>query len=230
MTDAFTPDSPTIKRRAVLSEQEILPGAALPPSLLVLDGPAALRDFFSSRNLEELAARGRALAAVFSFLPEAAGVAEHTLADWRETEYAYNRIFIGPGPVAAPPHASVYLMREPQLMGAVTLEVRKLFAALNLAVPHEGSVPDDHLVFELDGWIALSALLRTTPHNDAAHAGLLEARRWFLAEHMATWIPAFLSNAFSASDCTPPLHLALAGLRYWLEQSLACIDTRRTSS
>lgn len=228
MIDASTPGLPDAEPLPLSARQNGPPGGDPLPAFLAHDEPAALRDFFSSRNRADLTAHGRALAAAFAFLPEAAGVAGRSPADWQETEYAYNRIFIGPGPVAAAPHASVYLMREPRLMGTATLEVRELFAALHLAVPHEGSVPDDHLSFELDGWIALCSLLRSLPRDDAAHAGLLEARRWLLTEHMAAWIPAFLRNALSASDPTPPLHLALAGLRCWLEQSLACIDTRRT--
>lgn len=228
MTDASTPGFPDTESHPLSSRHNSRLGDDPLPPLLAHDGPATLRDFFASRGKADLTAHGRALAAAFAFLPEAAGVAGCSPADWQETEYAYNRIFIGPGPVAAAPHASVYLMREPQLMGAATLEVRELFAALCLAVPHEGSVPDDHLSFELDGWIALCSLLRSLPRDDAAHAGLLEARRWLLTEHMAAWIPAFLRSASSAPGQTPPLHLALAALRYCLEQSLACIDTRRT--
>lgn len=192
---------------------------------LTLEAPAALRDFFMAQNAAELALHGQTLAKLFVMLPEAKHIAALSPEDWQETEYAFNRLFIGPGPVAASPHASAHLTTEPQLMGAATLEIRQLLSALQLAVPHEGQMPDDHICYELDAWIALSGLCGVTDHA-ANSTAPYEACHWLLAEHMSAWIPDFVTKARNAAP-TAPIVLALSGLQYWLEQSLAHMATLR---
>ena len=61
----------------------------------------------------------------------------------REAEYAFNRLFVGPGPVPAPPYASVYLDAEPLLMGQAAVSMRELIWSLGLAVREEDNLPED---------------------------------------------------------------------------------------
>ena len=63
--------------------------------------------------------------------------------NWQAEEYAFNRLFVGPQAVPAPPYASVYLEAEPRLMGNAATDMREILQALGLAAP-EGQ-PDDFI-------------------------------------------------------------------------------------
>ena len=79
----------------------------------------ALRDFFSSTNAEALAAAATRFAPVEN-LPDSI--------NWQAEEYAFNRLFVGPQAVPAPPYASVYLEVEPRLMGNAAADMPALAA------------------------------------------------------------------------------------------------------
>ncbi|MBG3876567.1 hypothetical protein FVW20_05890, partial [Desulfovibrio oxamicus] len=114
---------------------------------------AALRDFFFATN-------GASLRRAFEALALPGSPPLPPVPAWDEEEYLFNRLFVGPGPVAAPPYASVYLETERRLMGEATLFAREAYAALGLASPWQGSLPDDHIGLELDAALAVFAALR----------------------------------------------------------------------
>ncbi len=123
-----------------------------------------------------------------------------------ELEYAFNRLYVGPAAPIAPPYASAWLDPDRRLMGDVTARVAGLYDALGLCSPLAGSVPDDHLALELDAWLALDALVAAVPNAPAAPAARL--RRWFVDEHLARWLPAFIDRVAAAADVPPPLQRA----------------------
>ena len=164
----------------------------------------ALRDFFSSTNAEALAAAATRFAPV-EILPDSI--------NWQAEEYAFNRLFVGPQAVPAPPYASVYLEAEPRLMGNAAADMREMLQALGLAAP-EGQ-PDDFIACELEVWMMLTLLLRPERGDDLrAHAR--EALAWLVYEHMARWLPAFVERARKADASTPAIQAALRCLEYWL--------------
>ena len=176
---------------------------------------AALRDVFAAASGAELALAVERCLGCIGNDSDGQGAAYDT-AD-PELEYAFNRLFIGPKAPPAPLYASVYLEREPQIMGESTLEVRELYRALGLCHAQEGHVPDDHLALELDVWLALETLCQNAPDNEALQA----ARRWLVAEHMSRWLPCFLKRAEDALDDAPPaLGAVLCALRQWLDSAL----------
>ena len=174
------------------------------PSLSEMQALAqALRDFFSSTNADALAAAGTRFAPV-EILPDSI--------NWQAEEYAFNRLFVGPQAVSAPPYASVYLEAEPRLMGNAATDMREILQALGLAAP-DGQ-PDDFIACELEAWGMLTLLLR--PECGAplrAHAR--EALAWLVDEHMARWLPAFVERAGTDAP-TPAIQAALRCLEYWL--------------
>ena len=163
----------------------------------------ALRDFFSAGCAAELAD------AMPAFREEALSEAEV-----RELEFEFNRLFVGPDAVPAPPFASIYLEKEPQLMGRCMLDVRELYLGLGLSVP-EGGAPDDFLPYELEAWVRLGALEGEVTAQEGRKA-VHEARRWLVLEHMALWLPAFLERAFAASP-SPVMADVLKTLENWLK-------------
>ena len=148
-----------------------------------------LRDLFAARNN----------GAMFSALER--------LADFRAAgeralpEYAFNRIFVGPGHVPAPPYASVYLDAEPLLMGRAAVSMRDLFRSMGLAVREEDNLPEDHLACELEAWLVLRSL--ASADDGALRRSADEALLWLLDGHMQIWIPEFLSRARAESMPEP---------------------------
>lgn len=140
---------------------------------------ASLRDFFIAQDGAELeAAVGR--------LPEDLKSAVPAVPDWDAAEFDFNRFFVGPRILAAPPYASVYLSPEPQVMGEAALEARRIYAALGLQSPFDARLPDDHLSLELDALRIMQGVLSHTPSEP-----LKELRDCFVHEHLNVWVPLF---------------------------------------
>lgn len=146
----------------------------------------ALRDFFASKNSNDLKNACGKLG-----LPRDAHAT-----NWRDVEYAFNRLFVGPMAVHAPPYASVYLEPEAKCMGQTTLEVRALYGELGLAAPNlggNGVLPDDHIALELDAVLALLTVEDWSRRFDRQNAIGDESRMHlsWLANHMGAWVPQF---------------------------------------
>lgn len=193
---------------------------------------AALRDFFFATN-------GASLRRAFEALALPGSPPLPPVPAWDEEEYLFNRLFVGPGPVAAPPYASVYLETERRLMGEATLFAREAYAALGLASPWQGSLPDDHIGLELDAALAVFAALRqhapgpadSPAPATAAPSGLPAcwptpeglAPWWdaFVAGHMAVWVPSFLDALRRAGATSAVMGRAGDDLARWLAEAVA---------
>jgi len=169
------------------------------------DGARALRDFFASRDAADLKRATAAVAGHFHLT-----IADDT--DWTGAEYDFNRLFVGPMAVPAPPFASAY-QTEPALMGEPTLAVRDAYRALGLMVPDQGHTPDDHLAFELD----LAAAMPGPGEDADSDPVVAEVREWFLGEHLPGWVPAFVEAVKEQADVSAPVRVAVEALESWLE-------------
>jgi TorA maturation chaperone TorD len=168
---------------------------------------SSLRDFFAARD-------GRAMAAACATLSKAAPPADGipTSADTAdELEYAFNRLFVGPGAVPAPPYASVYLDPERRLMGESTRIAAAVYDALGVSSPLMGSLPDDHLALELDAAVAFRAL--KAPEQSAELAALWD---YFLRDHLMLWVPLFVACIRQEPDVPPAISHVASLLSAWL--------------
>ncbi|MBD5608594.1 MAG: molecular chaperone TorD family protein [Desulfovibrio sp.] len=152
-----------------------------------------LRDFFLAKNRREL--------------DEALTLLEYGAEANAELEYEFNRLFVGPASPAAPPWASVYLEKEPRLMGESTLFVRRLCSALGLSAP--AGYPEDWAPFELELWLILRALREERADER------LTAMSEDLIKHLDAWIPIFSGRARSASD-NKSINFVITKLEEWL--------------
>ncbi|HCG03621.1 MAG TPA: molecular chaperone TorD [Desulfovibrio sp.] len=210
-----------------------------------------LRDLFAARDANDLRAASLALDACrvrFGCARATRGAPPCTTPGvdtvdtpdhWQEAEYAFNRLFVGPMAVPAPPYASAWLETEPRLMGEAAMDMRALYHALGRAVPGEGTAPDDHLSFELDAALALLALRRagspaapcsapapaTAP--SAPTADVEDAWRWLVAEHMGAWVPRFVQRALAEPGVPPAIARALAMLLCWQEDAATACASRQ---
>ena len=177
----------------------------------IAEGARALRDFFSAMDAEDIKSSAIDISRQFG-LP-CAGVA-----DWGEVEYDYNRLFVGPAAVPAPPYASAY-QDEPTLMGQPALEARYAYRRLGLAVPDQGATPDDHLAYELDAVLAFGSAAQSEGGE-----GMAELSHWFISEHMAGWVPRFTAAIGAQEGVSAPVRMAARALERWLD--LARGETR----
>lgn len=164
-----------------------------------------LRDFFASRDAKDLALALKSL-----------GWKKDGEKSLREAEHAFNRLFIGPGSVPAPPYSSVYLDAEPLLMGQSCMDVRQL--AHDLGLERQGNEPDDHIARELGLWVILRRILSSLEPRgtNALRQELRASLAWFTHEHMAIWIPLFHSRAVETGDIPDCIGFALNRLGYWM--------------
>lgn len=140
------------------------------------------RDFFNAADMTSRCASLRHL-----FPERGAWLQDEAL----EVEYDFNALFVGPATLLAPPYASVYLDDEPLLMGATTLSVREFLRSIGLTVTEENSVPDDHVSYEMELVVMLSAHARHSPQYHDALAR-------FVQGHLELWLPAFIAKI---NDC-----------------------------
>lgn len=172
-----------------------------------------LRDFFSASNAMDLeAAASRIAGSVDTVIFPGT--------DWTSVEYEFNRLFVGPAAVPAPPYASAYCESDRVLMGKAALEVREFYHRLGVAVPQEGVIPDDHLAYELEAMIVLKSALRTeaspSPETEALHA-------WFVREHLARWLPHFILATRTHASAGGVIALAADALAAWFDNELNTI-------
>jgi TorA maturation chaperone TorD len=170
---------------------------------------SALRDFFTARNGDDLAAACMKMARDGVANPDPADAGDNY---WEEVEFVYNKLFVGPMALLAPPYASCYLAPEPQLMAESTLKVRRLYEMAGLASPLEGLLPDDHLGVELDAALGLLTIVQRCNAEEPRALW-----RYFLNEHLGAWVPRFLDRARNAETGHPAVDLALDRLEAWLE-------------
>lgn len=163
---------------------------------------ASLRDFFASVDAKDLQKTSADLAHHFDMPTDGE-------TDWIEVEYDFNRLFVGPAAVPAPPYASAY-QTMPSLMGKPALDVREAYRAFGLEVPDRNATPDDHLAFELD---IVAAMTGTLDEDDERQ----RLRAWLVDEHMSDWVPQFAAAVLDQPGVSKPVEMAVEALTAWLE-------------
>jgi TorA maturation chaperone TorD len=169
----------------------------------------ALRDFFMAQN-------AAGLAAAYDRLVTSAPEAAPAVPDWPSVEFAFNRLFVGPKALLAPPFASVYLEPEPQLMGRSTLNVRYLYQMMGLTSPWQNSLPDDHLGLELDAYYQLQTVLSQINSTE-----LKALQEYFLIGHLNRWLPQFISRVKAAPEIPAPIIFLVDQLNAWLQAEVS---------
>lgn len=94
------------------------------------------------------------------------------------------RLFVGPGPVLAPPWESVYRTRDKLLFGEPDDAVRKIYLREGLVVNQ--AEPADHIALELAFMARVGAL---APENSENAAEIMNIQCSFLKEHLLSWVP-----------------------------------------
>jgi putative dimethyl sulfoxide reductase chaperone len=129
------------------------------------------------RELEEFHEGGKILRNFFEHLTD-----EQIKKEYKE----YQRLFIGPGPLIAPPWESYYRSREQ-------------YHQFGLQYIKENNEPDDHLLLELEFMIFLADLsLQETKIGRIIE--LLTSQIHLLEKHLTIWIPYFCERVIENTN------------------------------
>jgi putative dimethyl sulfoxide reductase chaperone len=99
-------------------------------------------------------------------------------------------LFVGPGPLPAPPWESFYRSREQLLFEKWTYKVREQYHQFGLQFVKENNEPDDHLLIELEFMTNLCDQL-LQEKEAAGITMIIESQMNFLENHLTKWIPLF---------------------------------------
>ncbi|MEY2816717.1 MAG: molecular chaperone [Chloroflexota bacterium] len=120
--------------------------------------------------------------------------------DWSAVEFSFNRLFVGPRALLAPPYASIYLDNDQsRVMSESTIQIRQFYGLLGLVSPWLNKIPDDHIALELDAlWQIETALL----NSDSPQ---LQDMRDYLLAHLQEWTPKFRQQIHAIDDVNPAI-------------------------
>lgn len=136
------------------------------------------------------------------------------IADFEALQAEYTRLFIGPGPVVAPPWESVYFSPERLVFQRETYQVRACYARFGLQSANYNKEPDDHIALELSfvAYLAEMGLQALRASDQERFHEALEVQRRFLKEHLLRWGPAWCSHVEETSNSAFYRGLALLTL------------------
>jgi putative dimethyl sulfoxide reductase chaperone len=108
-------------------------------------------------------------------------------------EFEYNRLFVGPALLIAPPYESVYRTEDHLVMGETTLEVRRAYREANLVVRKTFKEPEDHIATELEYLAALQGRCLDALEKDDPREvqRLVHQEQSFAENHLLLWVPEF---------------------------------------
>lgn len=108
----------------------------------------------------------------------------------------YNRLFVGPYKLLAPPWESVYCSKERLVFQESTLRVRDYYLKMNLVHPELFVSPDDHISLELEFMSFLcNKCAEFLEKKDLKEAEkYMEVQRQFLEEHLLAWVFDFTKD------------------------------------
>ena len=125
-----------------------------------------------------------------------------------DMEVEYNRLFVGPGPPAAPPYESVYRDPSGLVMGQAAQDAQGRYADAGLTViPGRCELPD-HIATEL-GFMAYLAAQESLA-TDRERATWVEMQYSFLVDHLNAWVRLFRYRMDGATR--HPFYASLAEL------------------
>lgn len=102
-----------------------------------------------------------------------------------QVKYDYNKLYVGPASLLAPPYESVYSSNNKIMMQRETLEVRDFYRQLGLACVDEGRIPDDHLGLEMEFLAFLLYSILQTDEKDRDEQ--ISIYYNFMDKHLSGW-------------------------------------------
>jgi TorA maturation chaperone TorD len=126
--------------------------------------------------------------------------------DITEAKFDFNRLFIGPNKLLAPPYESVYIRKERVLMQNETLIIRNFYESAGLTVSKLGKEPDDYIGFELE---FICYLLHNLINGEEENVRCLELYVNFMEHHFLKWVQLHCIDVVKHSESKICLGMAL---------------------
>lgn len=125
------------------------------------------------------------------FLRQGLELVRPTLSGWcsefnREVVADFNRLFVGPDKLLAPPYESVYLSDTALVMQEATLAVRAAYRQAGLVINRLYAEPDDHIGLEMEFLCYLLARAIHAKHSRQQKA-FLDLYESFMGSHLLRW-------------------------------------------
>lgn len=166
---------------------------------------SALRDFFIAQD-------NSSMKKAVSMMNESLTFRLVRVQNWKHIEYSFNRLFVGPMALEAPPYASLYLETEPVVMGKTTMFARAAYETMGLVSPWKNMLPEDHVSLELD---AVMIMHQYKEHKEPN--GVSSLRNYFVNDHMQSWVPLFCQRIKDSESGHPVIKEIADILLTWLD-------------
>lgn len=142
----------------------------------------------------------------------------------QELAFDYNKLFVGPDKVLAPPWESVYTSEERMVFTGPTMAVRDFYRRHNIEYQRLNQEPEDHFAVELEFMAHLIARQKEAlarKEEDLMQYYILEQRK-FMVEHLQQWAYLFLEQVYqkASTDYYRGLALFARGFLEWDAQHL----------
>ncbi len=162
--------------------------------------------------------------------PEENGIspnAGNSLLDSLKDEY--DRLFEGPGHVQVPPYESVHRkdvseMERGLLMGPATIDARRRYADVGLAIVQGFTDLPDHIAVELEFMCYLCAK-EAEAGGSERDGKFVQAQRDFIREHLMKWLPDMADKVVAASKVRFYRDLAQITRAYVISEAADLLDT-----
>lgn len=114
----------------------------------------------------------------------------------------FQRLFIGPDRLPAPPWESVYRSPEQLMFEEQTIQVRQAYARMGFSAPTQYNEPEDHFGLEMMFLVHLCGLGIAALEQDSSESldYVLDAMRSFFSEHLLAWTPRFLNDVAQSAQ------------------------------
>lgn len=177
--------------------------------------------FGTEPNAEQCAAlapslRAEAWSAADMEVPAGDSAIEQVRANPQDWVGEYNRLFVGPATLPAPPWESVFASNSDVLFGHGTLDVRNEYRAQGFLPQRYPSVADDHVALEL-GFMALLAGRAVEAWSEGHPAQAVEALRvsdGFLQRHLVRWAVPWVERLEKNEPESPFTQMAWAMVEF----------------
>lgn len=107
----------------------------------------------------------------------------------------FNKLFIGPGHLFAPPWESVYKEDDHTIFGESTLQVRKRYKKQGIEINNMHREPDDHMGYECAYLNVLLAEAASVDDNTELKAEIVD----FIQTHPMSWVNEFTEKMIDNS-------------------------------
>lgn len=116
-------------------------------------------------------------------------------------EFEYNRLFVGPARLIAPPYESVYRTTEHLVMGETMFDVKRAYQEIDMEIRNTLREPEDHIAIELEYLAELQkrSLIALEEYSICELRRLINLEAAFLGDHLLNWVPEFCQKTKEGS-------------------------------